>query len=307
VAGGFLDKLFGRSAPPSPEVADALAELARLLDARPSLAAPIRMLREILPDLFADQCAPMPELIRGGLAAAVAAGKLADGIPLLRGESVTLDNTAFSRRWQAVCAAVARHQNPTGGKALADALECGTLKPADLLATVLAGKSDEIHLRADSLGLDAGLTTAVLGLVLFPTLTQLSAALAPLRQGISWPHGYCPTCGSWPLLGEYRGLEQTRFLRCGLCAAEWEFPRLLCAFCGERDHRRLGYFSVEGEELRYRATTCETCHGYVKMTATLGPLSPPALLVADVAMVHMDLAAADRGYTSPPVFAAPEE
>jgi FdhE protein len=102
-------------------------------------------------------------------------------------------------------------------------------------------------------------------------------------------------------------LEQTRFLRCALCAAEWEFPRLLCVFCAERDHRQLGYFSVEGEESRYRATTCETCRGYVKMTATLGPLSPPAMLVADVATVHLDFAAADRGYTSPPVLAGSKE
>jgi FdhE protein len=237
----------------------------------------------------------------------MSAARLADGIPLLRGETLNLDSAAFRRRWQVLCTAVQRHQNADSGTALAQAMEEGKLEPALLVASVLAGNPDEIRLRADALGLDTGLTTAVLGLVLFPALTRISAALTPLRTNTHWEQGYCPTCGSWPLLGEYRGLEQTRFLRCGLCAAEWEFPRLLCAFCGERDHRQLGYFSVEGEESRYRATTCATCHGYVKMTATLGPLSPPALLVADVAMVHLDLAAADRGYTSPPVFAASEE
>ena len=60
--------------------------------------------------------------------------------------------------------------------------------------------------------------------------------LAPLREGIVWESGHCPTCGSWPLLGEFRGLDQSRFLRCGLCADSWEVPRLWCPFCDTRDH-----------------------------------------------------------------------
>src|SRR5262249_45021716 len=118
----------------------------------------------------------------------------------------------------------------------------------------------------------------------------------PLRAGRAWEPGYCPTCGSWPLLGEFRGLEQTRWLRCGLCASEWEFARLQCPFCGTRDHRALGYLHVEGEETKCRAATCEECRGYVKMQATLFALSAPQLLVADVATLHLDLAAAERGY-----------
>jgi FdhE protein len=219
---------------------------------------------------------------------------------------MALDMPAFRRRWGSVCSAVQRHQNPAGGKALAEALERGQLDPDSLLASVLEGKPDDIHARADALGLDAGLTTAVLGLVLFPALSRISAELAPARKETRWEQGCCLTCGSWPLLGEFRGLEQTRFLRCGLCASEWEFPRLRCPFCGERDHRRLGYFGVEGEESRYRASTCETCRGYVKMVTSLAALSAPALLVANVATLHLDLAAADRGYSSAPILAEPD-
>jgi FdhE protein len=114
-----------------------------------------------------------------------------------------------------------------------------------------------------------------------------------------WEEGYCPLCGSFPKLGEFRGLEQTRFLRCGLCAAEWTFPRLRCPGCGNRDHRQLGYLSVEGEESKWRAATCEACRQYIKMIATLTSLSPLQLLVRDVATIHLDLLAADQGFTSP--------
>ncbi len=106
-------------------------------------------------------------------------------------------------------------------------------------------------------------------------------------------------CGAWPSLGEFRGLEQVRFLRCGLCAMSWEFPRLQCPFCGNDDHRQLGYLHQEGEESKHRVATCDACRGYIKMVATLGPLEPVRLLVMDVATLPLDLVAAERGYAVP--------
>ena len=54
-----------------------------------------------------------------------------------------------------------------------------------------------------------------------------------------------------------------------------------------------------GRKVGRRAAICEECRGYVKMLATLGPLSPLHLLVADVATLHLDLIAAERGYAPP--------
>jgi FdhE protein len=179
---------------------------------------------------------------------------------------------------------------------LAQALERGRIHGNELAHEVLAGRPEAIHAKADALGLDAGLTAMVLRLVLFSAMVPINSALASLRGQTPWEHGYCPTCGSWPLLGEFRGLEQTRFLRCGLCAAEWEFPRFRCPLCGVRDHQQLGYFQVEGEEAKYRAATCDNCHGYVKMASTLAALSAPQLFVADLATLHLDLAVVERGY-----------
>jgi formate dehydrogenase maturation protein FdhE len=72
--------------------------------------------------------------------------------------------------------------------------------------------------------------------------------------------------------------------------------RLRCPYCDNTDHRTLGYFHVDGEEGRYRAATCDACRGYVKMVSTLQALSAPQLLVVDLATLHLDLAAADRGF-----------
>ncbi len=294
MAGGFLDRLLGRPAPP-PDVADALAEVERLRSESPALAGPAALLAEVLPILAEPPSTSTPPY----LTPERAAEKLAGGVPLLRGEDVPLDAKALRRRWADVTAAVGRHGAGEAAGALAGAVRRGQLSVEEMAAAVLAGRPEEVHVRADALGLDAGLAATVLRFTLFPTLVSLGAGLAPLHADTAWGRGYCPTCGSWPLLGEFRGLEQVRWLRCGLCAAGWEFPRLACPFCDNRDHRRLGHLHVEGEESRRRAATCEECRGYVKTVATLGPLAPPQLLVADLATLYLDLAAAERGYAGP--------
>jgi formate dehydrogenase maturation protein FdhE len=133
----------------------------------------------------------------------------------------------------------------------------------------LATGPESIASATEALGLNSALAATVLRMVVLPALAQITRPLAELRQGVAWQAGYCPNCGSWPLLGEARGLEQERFLRCGLCAAAWPCDRLFCPFCGQRDHHALGYLHVEGEEDRYRAGTCDECKGYVKWVSTI--------------------------------------
>jgi FdhE protein len=292
VATDFLRKLLGgRSALP-PEAGEALAELAHLGGDRPTLAALTAQLGDVLPALYAEPVqATVPP--RSGEAAA---DKLTAGGPLLRGETLDVDWKAFRRHWRRIAGALGPHR-PDAAPALAEAVRAGRLDGAELTAAVLAGQPQRVHERAEALGLDVPLTASVLELALFPVLSTVRAGLEPLVQSSRWAQGYCPVCGSYPRLGEFRGLEQTRVLRCGLCAAGWPFARLCCPGCGNRDHRQLSYLHVEGEEGKYRAATCEACRQYVKMVSTLTALTPPRLLVADVATVHLDLAAADQGFT----------
>jgi FdhE protein len=127
----------------------------------------------------------------------------------------------------------------------------------------------------------------------------VATQLAPLRATQPWGHGYCPTCGAWPVLAEQRGLEQWRYLRCGLCASSWVVDRLLCPFCTTRDFHVLGYLQVEGEEPRQRVATCDACQSYLKLRSTLTPLGTPQLLVEEIALVHLDLIAMEKGYGPP--------
>jgi FdhE protein len=137
--------------------------------------------------------------------------------------------------------------------------------------------------------------------------TLAGVAVVPLLHGIrravgsppAWGHGYCPICGAWPVLGEYRGLERQRRLRCFRCGGDWATNWLSCVFCGERDHTRLGSLVPEADIESLKVETCDTCRGALKTVTTLGALSFLELALRDLDTVDLDLAALERGFARP--------
>ena len=115
----------------------------------------------------------------------------------------------------------------------------------------------------------------------------------------AWWEGYCPLCGAWPTLAEFRGLERKRWLRCGRCGTGWELPWLRCPFCAETNHEHLGYLAPEEGETTRKVEVCDTCKGYVKAEPTVHELPWWGVLLDDVATVPLDVAALDRGYHRP--------
>jgi formate dehydrogenase maturation protein FdhE len=297
MAGGFWRNLFGTppSPPPlSPEIAEALADLKALAKHEPHLADPILLLAEVLPQLYQDPI----RTVFPSLTPEQGRAKLANGIPVLRGEAFGIDDQAFRRRWNDVCAIVERHQQGDFGQRMRLCLSDGRLSPGELLGDVLSGQMNALHARVETLGLDSGLTITIFRLLLIPVLRPVNDAWLPARQGIRWQAGFCPTCGNWPMLGEMRG-EARRILRCGLCTADWELPAKMCPYCGMTDAAFLRYFDVPGKDSKYRAAACDACRCYLKTVWTLLPLSGPRLLIADLASMHLDLAAPERGYSVP--------
>src|SRR5207253_1437152 len=167
---------------------------------QPALACARAILHEVLLEAFAlpvGESAP-------ALDAALAREKLAGGLPLFRGVALTLEPKALRQRWSAVCAAVQRQNND----AQAVAAAFTDLSPGALLEEVLAGRPQSVPAKAELLHLDPALTATIFRFAFFPVLAHLAAEVAPVRRQAPWEHGYCPVCGSWPLLGEFRGLEQ---------------------------------------------------------------------------------------------------
>jgi FdhE protein len=108
----------------------------------------------------------------------------------------------------------------------------------------------------------------------------------------------CPFCGGSPQVsilhdaGELQG--GGRMLLCATCLTTWPFPRVVCAFCGEEDDRKLGYFHTP-EFDHLRVDGCESCRRYLK-SVDLTRLGLAVPLVDEVAGAPLDLWARDHGY-----------
>ena len=274
---------------------EARSELERLAAEKPFLEAHAAVLTRLLPALCTPNWRVTVHIDENRVLE-----KLGGGTPILRGELIEFDETQFKRHWRETCQHI-EQPRPWRGLArratsLARLLERDGWSSPQIVDRVLAGKVHQLVNQAQSAGLAEDQLRSVLRFALFPLLHQArDQAAGPLPQ-CRWKSGCCPSCGSWPLLSELRGLELDRYLRCGLCAAQWQFPRLQCPYCMTRDHHKLGYLQVTEEADRYRVATCEVCQGYLKSTTALSALSNPQLFVTDLATLHLDLTALDRGY-----------
>lgn len=124
-------------------------------------------------------------------------------------------------------------------------------------------------------------------------MKHVSKDLAPE----TWLKGNCPVCGSLPhlaLLGEEIG---KRSLLCSFCGYRWGIERFFCPFCNNQEQDSLHYFYAENEE-SYRIDTCEKCHQYIK-TIDLRKMEVPDASLEDLATLHLDILASQKGYGRP--------
>ncbi|HEU5209595.1 MAG TPA: formate dehydrogenase accessory protein FdhE [Longimicrobiales bacterium] len=210
--------------------------------------------------------------------------------PALHGATIPLDPAATRGHVHAVLAAAF----PPGERFGLD-----TLDAAALLEVALAQDDERIAALADHAGVDADRLRAAAQLAALPVLHAAARALPP-AAGVDWGEGYCPVCGALPLAAEALGLDRARQLRCGRCGTGWKTHVLLCPFCGETDHAKLGSLVPDGPAGQVCwVETCSTCHGYWKTRAVLRGTPADMLLLEDARTLELDIAAAERGFSRP--------
>lgn len=299
---GRIAKLLQRQTPERSDVAAAIASLTRLVEVQPDLRQAALMQSALIRAVYTVPAPVSPTL----LTAEDAAARLASGVPLLRNAPLPCTKRDIVRVFlrlcqaaQTVVATAASGPEVVPYDTVTAAVTSGRLDVWTCGKGLLTGEAQTLPAQLEAQGYAADLVMTLLRLALLPFLEQTAAQLAPLYTTQPWTQGYCPTCGAWPVLAEQRGLEQFRYLRCGLCACSWEVDRVLCPFCASRDPLLLSFLQVEGEEQKQRLATCDACQGYLKLRSTLTPLTTPQLLAEEVALVHLDLIALEKGYMAP--------
>lgn len=210
--------------------------------------------------------------------------------PLLHGRELLVDSSRL-RRLVRRLAEVAGTEAPS----------LAGYRPSDQDALALveaAVRQDRAEIEALAEAADPDALSTIAQLVALPLLHASARQLAA-QVPAYWPYAYCPICAAWPLLAELRGLDRTRWLRCGRCGGAWQVDWLRCPYCGEAAHERLGSLVPEAEPETRKAETCSSCRRYLKSVTTLQAIPLFELLLRDLETVELDLEAVDRGYTRP--------
>lgn len=150
---------------------------------------------------------------------------------------------------------------------------------------------------AASVDADPAAFEAVTALLPVPLLQAINRRWAQ-SVASGWMEGYCPVCAAWPAFAEMRGIERSRYLRCGRCGAEWQAHVLSCPYCENSDHERLVSLIPENSA-KSAIDGCKVCLGYVKVFTMLQGTRPDGVMLEDLGSVEIDLAAADQGYRRP--------
>ena len=85
-----------------------------------------------------------------------------------------------------------------------------------------------------------------------------------------------------------------RYLRCGLCATEWNHVRAVCIGCGESGG--LALHAIDGSGGAVKAETCDACRGYAKMLYQASDMQVDPM-ADDLASLGLDLLVSEAGWS----------
>lgn len=223
-------------------------------------------------------------------------GALPSKVPLLAGATLVFAAGPV-RRFLERLMRTACHSGTAKMATLGPALRA-ELDVFDLFKASLCQDRDRIKEIAAGIGADVEAFQAVIDLLALPFLQACHRRWASSIPE-SWIEGYCPTCGSWPAFAEVRGIERSRYFRCGRCGSAWHAHFLFCPYCGITDHEELVSLVPEKSGSNSVIEACKHCLGYVKSFTLLQGSQPAQVLLDDLASVDLDVAAVEQGYRRP--------
>jgi FdhE protein len=220
----------------------------------------------------------------------------APGVPLLAGAPLSLPVEPV-RQWADRLLRFGSRAGTPAMKSL-DAVSRSGTEALELFNASLCQDAQRVREVATTAGVDVEALQALAALLPVPFLLAFGRRAAASRSE-SWIEGYCSTCGAWPAFVEVRGIERSRYCRCGRCGGEWHATALSCPYCATRDHEALVAFVPERSGAPGTIDACTRCGGYVKTFTRLQGCLPAAVLLEDLASVDLDVAALDQGYRRP--------
>ncbi len=178
---------------------------------------------------------------------------------------------------------------------LHEALHKGQADLQDCLRALMRGDEEALDRIAGRLTIPAPVLGFLLGQMLKPFVEKRTEPLQALVRKLPWHRGFCPVCGSLPEISFLQGEGGQRWLRCSLCACEYQFNRMLCPHC-EAQGQKKNLIRVEGRQHEF-AELYSDCRRYVVGIDLREAKGEPITAASAVGLVHLDIMAQEKGYS----------
>jgi FdhE protein len=224
--------------------------------------------------------------------------KAQEKLPLIEIKDFLFDEVEASRLLTVICNHVkeANHKLAADAETILDAIDT-VIIPGKLFSGLLTGEEDLYHNIAGSLKVTGSTLSFISYNSLKPSLAVCADQLSSyLNKAEPWLKGYCPICGSSPVLSILNS-GGDRSLICSFCWHPWSVKRVFCPFCENRDSQSQQYFFNEGEK-EFRVDLCDNCKKYIKTLdsrETERMIYPP---LEQISSLHLDYKAKEMGYES---------
>lgn len=225
--------------------------------------------------------------------------RLEDKTPMLDRKRVSVDIASALRLLPALCTAAetANAKLAQAAEALKAVLEQNIELIRHGIKQFMTNNSAVLQKIGQELSVEPELIAFFIYHSIWPSLAHHSRGFSAHHDlNGHWQRGYCPVCGSMPMLS-FLSESGQRHLVCSFCRHQWSIPRILCPHCLNDDAESIEYFYNE-DDRAYRVYTCNLCRRYIK-TIDTRQLSrhfyPP---LESLMTVHLDIQAQNEGFLS---------
>jgi FdhE protein len=222
--------------------------------------------------------------------------RVIEGLPLVEKWVLTLDIKVAAGLFKRLCKIMGRNKKVSQDiEKITQAIKNKDIDIQELLKKVASENDGFITALSEKHKVKKSVLTFLAINSLKPIFEAYAKELSNYVDQERWAKGYCPICGSEPVMAELRE-DGARFLLCSSCGYEWRFNRLKCPFCDNDEQQSLRYFYSDEEGKTYRVDVCEKCKRYIKTVETNALVGEVISLLEDAGSFHFDIIAQNAGY-----------
>lgn len=280
---------------------------------QPELTASTRLQQRLL-NIMLDAAEALKDAPPLEIAPASIAAKWERGVPALHNESIAIP-PRLKDALRSLCTVLAEGGAGDSALHIRDALASGSIDADSLLRVSLARNPGAMRTSALHMGFSPDLLWLLGELGSSPLAYRLAEELTK-KNGVGcnfpeiagkitpdpvfpWDRGYCPCCGSWPVLIE--AIDDLHTLRCSYCTLGWHLSTRRCVYCSHSGDQFIFAAPDPGRAER-TVELCGACGGYTKVIRVDAATPFPLLAVDDLATMDLDRGAMERGYARPEMF-----